>query len=126
MRRNFWGALGYLAGVLTSPALAQVSGATLTGTIMDASGAVVPNVKVSIRNEATGELRVVAVDASGFYTAPNLLPATYDVSASAPGFATSEQKGIKLTVGAQQLLNFKMQIGQVTEKVEVTDQAPSV
>lgn len=115
-----------LFGLCPEQAVAQVSGATLTGTITDASGAVVPNVKVSIRNEATGEVRVVAVDAAGFYTAPNLLPATYDVSASAPGFATSEQKGVKLTVGAQQLLNLKMQIGQVTEKVEVTDQAPSV
>ena len=54
---------------------AQVSGATLTGTVSDASGAVIPNAHVSIRNVATGQVRAVTTDATGFYTAPNLLPA---------------------------------------------------
>ena len=53
---------------------AQVSGATMTGTVSDASGAVIPNAQVSIKNVATGEVRAVTTDAAGFYSAPNLLP----------------------------------------------------
>jgi hypothetical protein len=107
-------------------ASAQVSGATLSGTVTDSSGAVIPQVQVSIKNEATGEVRVVNVDSAGFYSAPNLLPGKYDVSATAKGFATMEQKDLTLTVGAQQLLNFKMLVGQVSQTVQVTDEAPSV
>jgi hypothetical protein len=105
---------------------AQVSGATLTGTVTDSSGAVVPNVQVSIKNEGTGEARTLTVDAAGFYSAPNLLPGQYDVSASATGFATVEQKDVTLTVGAQQVLNIKLPVGKVNEKVEVTDMAAAV
>jgi len=107
-------------------ARAQVSGATLTGTVSDSTGAVIPNVQVSIKNQGTGEVRSVNVDSAGFYSAPNLLPGTYDVSATATGFATTVQNGVVLTVGAQQLLNIKMKVGQIAEKVEVTDEAPAV
>src|ERR1019366_6642997 len=54
------------------------------------------------------------------------LPGSYEVTASAPGFATAVQSGITLTVGAQQVLNFSMQVGQVTSRIEVTTQAPAV
>jgi hypothetical protein len=107
-------------------ASAQVTGATLTGTVTDNTGAVIPNAQVLIRNEATGESRSVSVDSAGVYSAPNLLPGRYDVTFSATGFATAVQKGITLTVGAQQLLNVKMQVGQVNQKVEVSDQPPAV
>jgi len=107
-------------------ARAQVSGATLTGTVSDSSGAVIPNVRILIKNEGTSEVRTVTVDSAGFYSAPNLLPGQYDVTVTAPGFATSVQKGVILTVGAQQLLNVKMLVGQVTQTIEVQDLAPSV
>src|SRR5258708_2704294 len=110
----------------TLRARAQVSGATLSGSVTDASGAVIPNVQVSIKNEGTGEARAVTVDSAGYYSAPNLLPGKYDVSASAPGFATTLQTGVELTVGGQQLLNIKLRVGQVTETIEVTDVASSV
>src|ERR1700727_817020 len=105
---------------------AQVSGATLTGTVSDSSGAVIPNVQILIKNEGTHEVRSVTVDSAGFYSAPNLLPGQYDVTVTAPGFATTVQKGVTLTVGAQQLLNVKMLVGQVTQTIEVQDLAPSV
>ncbi len=115
-----------LCVLLALRANAQVSGATLTGSVTDSTGAVIPSVQVSIKNEATGETRSVTVDSAGVYSAPNLLPGKYDVTVSAAGFATTEQKGVTLTVGAQQLLNFKMQVGQVTQRVEVKDEAPAV
>jgi hypothetical protein len=113
--------------LLTSvPVYAQVSGATMTGTVSDASGAVIPNARVSIRNVATGEVRTATTNAAGFYTAPNLLPAKYEVTVTAPGFSTEVRSGITLTVGAQQLLNITMKVGQVSEKVQVTGEAPAV
>ncbi|HLK32515.1 MAG TPA: carboxypeptidase regulatory-like domain-containing protein, partial [Terriglobales bacterium] len=112
--------------LLPRSASAQVAGATLTGTITDSSGAIVPGAKVSIKNEGTGETRTVSSDSAGVYSAPNLLPGEYDVSFSAAGFATAIQTGVTLSVGAQQVLNMKMQIGQVTQKVEVSSEAPAV
>ena len=115
-----------LFAMLPLRARAQVSGATLTGTVSDSSGAVIPNVQILIKNEGTHEVRSVTVDSAGFYSAPNLLPGQYDVTVTAPGFATTVQKGVTLTVGAQQLLNVKMLVGQVTQTIEVQDLAPSV
>ena len=107
-------------------ATAQVSGATLTGTVSDSSGAVLANVQVSIKNEETGEVRSVTVDSAGLYSAPNLLPGKYDITATANGFSTSVQNGITLTVGEQQVLNIKLKVGQINEKIVVTDAPPSV
>jgi hypothetical protein len=105
---------------------AQVSGATMTGTVSDASGAVIPNAQVSIKNVATSEARAVTTGAAGFYSAPNLLPGSYEVTVTAPGFSTEVRSGLTLTVGAQQLLNITMKVGQVSEKVQVTGEAPVV
>src|SRR2546423_13007367 len=95
-----------LAGAFyTKDANAQVTGATLSGTITDASGAVIPGVMISIKNRDTGVNRNVAADEAGFYTAPNLLAGAYDVTAAAPGFNTVSQTNLSLAVGAQQQLN---------------------
>jgi hypothetical protein len=104
----------------------QVAGGTISGTVTDASGAVIPNTQISIRNVATGLARAVTADTAGFYTAPNLLPGSYEVTATAPGFATVVETGMTLTVGAQQVLNLSMHVGQVTQRVEVTEAAPTV
>lgn len=59
--------------LMTPSTRAQVVGARLSGTVTDNSGAVIPNVQVSIKNVETGETRSVTTDAAGFYSAPNLL-----------------------------------------------------
>ena len=92
----------------------------------DSSGGLVPNAKVSIQDTATGVTREVTTDSAGLYSAPNLLPGNYDVTITAPGFSTYVQKGITLAVGAQQILNIPMQVGQVTQTVQVTAEAPAV
>src|SRR6202140_2898519 len=104
----------------------QVVGATLSGTVTDQSGAAIPNAQSSIKNASTGVTRNITSDTAGFYTAPNLLPGNYEITVSARGFATQLRTGITLDVGAQQVLNITMQVGQVTEKVEVTGAAPAV
>lgn len=115
-----------LVAFLVCPSYGQVTGATIMGTVSDASGAVIPSTQISIKNVATGVLRTFAADKAGFYTAPNLLPGNYEVTASAPGFSTWARTDITLTVGAQQVLNITMQVGQVSQRVEVTSAAPTV
>jgi hypothetical protein len=105
---------------------AQVSGATLTGTVKDASSAVIPNAQVSVTNTATGVNRKIVTDSAGFYTISNLLPGDYQVTVSAPGFATQERSGITLTVGAHQVLDSTMQVGQVSQTVQISAEAPTV
>jgi Carboxypeptidase regulatory-like domain len=109
-----------------TPVHAQVAGATLSGTVTDATGSAVPNAKVSIKNNATGVVRDVATDSAGFYSAPNLLPGVYDITVVSPGFSFSVQRGLTLSVGASKALNIALQVGQVSEKVEVTASAPAV
>jgi outer membrane receptor protein involved in Fe transport len=105
---------------------AQVAGATLTGTVKDPSGGSIPNAQIAITDVATAVTRVVSAGGAGLYTAPNLLPGSYEIRVTAMGFSTAVQKDITLTVGAQQVLDFTMQVGQMTQTVEVTTEAPTV
>jgi len=110
----------------TGQAYAQVAGATLTGTVKDSSGAFIPNAQVAITDMATGVTRTVSPGGAGLYTAPNLLPGGYEIRVTAMGFSTQLQKGVSLTVGAQQVLDFTMQVGQMNQTIEVTTEAPTV
>jgi hypothetical protein len=92
-------ALG-LSLLISAPVWAQVAGATLSGTVTDASGAIIPNAQISIKNVATGISTAVAANSDGFYSAPNLLPGSYEMTTTARGFTTEVRSGITLTVGA--------------------------
>jgi hypothetical protein len=105
---------------------AQVVGATLSGTVTDQSGGVVPQAVISIRNVDTGITRATTTSAGGFYSVPNLLPGAYEIRASAQGFSNEVHNGITLTVGEQQVLNFTLRVGQASQTVEVTTEAPNV
>src|SRR5438876_694701 len=112
--------------ILTSgPLRAQVSGATLSGTVADAEGAAVPNAKVSVTNIATGVAGAATTNSVGAYTVPNLNAGDYQVSASAPGFSTALAR-LTLTVGQKQELNLALVVGPVVETIEVTAAAPQV
>ena len=91
--------------LVLAPVSAQVTGATLSGTVTDQSGAVVPKAEISFKNIATGVTRAVLTDPAGFYSAPNLLPGSYEITTVAPGFSSAVRTGITVTVGAQQVLN---------------------
>src|SRR5260370_1700337 len=103
--------------LLAGQVRAQVAGATLSGTVNDPSGAVVPNAQVSARNTATGVSRATTTDSAGFYSLPNLLPGTYEVTVTATGFSTAVQSNVALAVRAQQQLNVQMALGETTTKV---------
>src|SRR6266852_7579832 len=112
--------------VVSLPLRAQVVGAILSGTVTDASGAVIPNAQITATNTATGVSKDAIADAAGFYLIPNLLPGSYEVRVTAQGFSTVRQTNITLAVGAQQLLNFPMKVGQTSQTVEVTEAAPQI
>src|SRR6267143_2108024 len=105
---------------------AQAAGATLSGMVTDPSNAAVPNTNVSIKNIETEISREVTTNEAGFYNAPNLSPGVYEVSASAPGFSKLVQTNITLTVGAQQVLNLSLRVGEVSQILEVAGEAPNV
>jgi hypothetical protein len=113
-------ALFVFSFVLVIPAHAQLAGANLSGVVTDESGSAVAGAKVSIKNLANGTIREVVTNTDGVYAAPNLAPAEYEVTISAKGFGTVTQKGLTLTVGAQQSLNVTMKVGQLTQEVVVS------
>ncbi len=114
-------------GILSSiPAGAQVAGATLSGTITDSSGRVVPNTRVIIKNVATGVTMEVTTNSDGVYTAANLLPGDYAVTVSAQGFTTEERTGISLTVGVQQVFDLTLKVGTAKEVLVVTAEISAI
>ena len=111
---------------LSIPANAQVAGAMLTGTVMDSSRSGIPKAKVTITNVATGVARSVETDSAGIYVAPNLTAGTYDVTIEAAGFSTEVERGVVLSVGAKQVLDIPLTVGQLAQTINVTAAAPTV
>jgi hypothetical protein len=113
--------LGHLTSTHTLAQTAQIS-----GVIMDFSDARVPNANVTVLNEDTGISRATDSNVDGFYTVPLLQPGHYMITVKISGFATQVRRGIILQVGAQQVLNITLKVGQVTENIQVTGDAPAV
>ena len=110
-----------LLGAMTLPLVfAQTDAARITGTVTDASGAVIPAASVIVKNEKTGQERKVTTDEHGVYLAPQLQPSIYALSASAPGMATAEFKGVSLQVGQERMLNISLSPSSVTTEVNVS------
>src|SRR5262245_23899688 len=108
-------------------AVAQSSStATLTGQVVDPQGAVISGAKVTAINIATDISRTANTTGSGDYTIPNLPPGTYDVKVEAAQFAIGQAKAIKLNVGDQRDLNFKLAVAGTSQTVEVTTAAPLI
>src|SRR5215469_3504453 len=119
--------LMFFTGLMTPPrANGQVAGGTISGTISDSTGRVISGAEVLIKNVATGVTRNATTNPDGLYTAPNLLPGTYELTYRAAGFKTEIRAGIALTVGATEVMDLTMQIGTALEKIEVNTEAPAV
>lgn len=101
-------------------AAAQVVGAILTGTVTDSSGAAMVNALVTIRNVDTGIVTVAHTNHAGHYSAPNLLPGDYAISAEAPGWIPAELPRLTLSVGERQIVNIQMRMAAIAAEVEVT------
>src|SRR5688572_1293997 len=99
---------------------------SIRGTVTDTTGAVVPGATIAVFNEETGTARTVQSDAAGRYAAPSLGLGRYRITASAGGFQSLVRRGVELTVGREAVVNFELQVGAVTESVEVVGEAPLV
>lgn len=120
--RICFGLLLLLAATGTVIGQAGATGSIL-GTVTDSTGAVVPNVKITITNLATGVAFHTATSSSGDYLAPTLNPGNYTVAAEAQGFQKSVTTGITLTVDQKVRVNVTLKPGAVTQTLQVTAQA---
>src|SRR6202051_1191267 len=112
--------------LVSLPVFAQVTGAPLSGTVSDPSGAAMPDAQLTIKNVATGVERTVTTNDHGFYTAVNLLAGSYQVTISAKGFDTEIKSGITMYVGGQQTFDVVLRVGTVANRVEVSAEVPAV
>ncbi|MGB7134187.1 MAG: TonB-dependent receptor [Acidobacteriaceae bacterium] len=113
----------YLCLALSAPgALAQFSG-TVTGTVVDSSGAVVPNAGMKLDNDATGQITMATTNASGVFTFPSLAPGNYHLTSTAKGFGTVT---VAVALQTNQVLNvpIRLAVGSSVQTVNVTTQSP--
>src|SRR5438093_4346129 len=109
------------SGVVFGQATAQIS-----GTVRDQSGAVLPGVEVTATQTDTGIARGVVSNETGSYVLTNLAIGRYKVEATLPGFRTFVQTGLVLQVNANPVINPVLEVGQVSEQVEIQANAALV
>lgn len=117
-----------LAVLIAMPSvmLGQSDTTSLSGTVRDSSGAVVPGANVSVRNEATSLERRTTTNTSGYYVATNLPPGTYTVTVEATGFKKSITTGKKVDAAVAAALDISIDVGNIAETVEVVASATSL
>ena len=110
---------------LTTASLAQSSGSIL-GIVTDDNGAALAEAKVTVRNVQTNATRSVPTDGAGRFQVAELAPGEYEVEAEHQGFSKELRQGISLTVGRDAVVNFGLKVGQITDQIVVTGDAPLV
>ena len=110
--------------VLAVSSFAQRDLATILGTVTDPQGAVVPNAKVTITEDATGVSYEVTADSNGEYIRPLLKPGVYTITVAATGYKKAIQKNIELTGGGRIAVPVTLAVGEVSQTIEVTESAP--
>src|SRR5947209_4651388 len=121
-----WLAVVAYVAVLAIQVLAQSTGGRILGRVADPSGAVLANVSVRIRNQATGVARDTKTNGSGDYTFVEVAPGNYTAEFEQKGFKRNVQKDVTVDVNQAVTLNSTLQIGATAETVEVTSEAPLV
>jgi Carboxypeptidase regulatory-like domain/TonB dependent receptor-like, beta-barrel len=116
-------AIALLFGIGTQLAVAQTT-AAISGTVKDQSGAVLPGATVTATNTETGISRSVVSGSRGEYHLSSLAVGSYEVKAEMTGFQASVHKGLTLSVGSAAVVDFALQVGNVTQEVTVTAEAP--
>ena len=117
---GFFLALGLILLFTQTAALAQTASGSIDGTVVDKTGAVVPNAKVVLQNEATTTTREMATTGSGIFNFPAVQPGTYTVTVTSTGMATYERKGIVVTQGTPVGLGLiTLQLASTQQQIEV-------
>jgi hypothetical protein len=107
-------------------AMAQVNTGTLDGLVTDPQGALVPKVEIVVTNTLTTQTFNTVTDNKGHWAVPSLPTATYSVTATAPGFKKITKEGIVMDAGIPATVNLQLEVGSVSETVEVTGAAEVV
>lgn len=106
-------------------AFSQTNVGRISGTVSDSSGAAIADCAVEAI-DAVGLKQSTRTDPSGFYVFPSLPFGTYEVRVEQPGFRSSRQTGLALDAASQRTVSFRLEVGQVTESVEVSAAAEQV
>src|ERR1022692_2994371 len=120
---RFFVLLGLLIAIVAFtqlPAYAQFASGSIGATVTDSTGAVIPNAKAVLKNEATGVIRDSTTNNTGYFDFPSILPGTYSVTISATGLRTAEETGIVLTQGSTlRLTTIVLQVQTQKTEIEV-------
>jgi hypothetical protein len=116
--------IGFVLLGLTAHGWGQVVGASVSGTVRDATGAGLPEVAVTIRNLETGAVRKLVSDEGGRYVARSIAVGPYEVRAEKEGFSSQVRTGIDLVVGQSTTVDITLPVGELRESVTVVE-APS-
>jgi hypothetical protein len=111
---------------LSRAAVAQVATGSIVGTIVDSSGQIVPGAQVTVRDINRNTTTPLVTDASGVYTAPFLVPGTYEVSVELQGFKSWIRRGIVLQVNDRLRIDATLEVGTLTESTTVIGESPLV
>src|SRR5579885_1512785 len=101
----------------------QVDIGSISGTVTDSTNAVIPGVKITVRNETNKTTQAAVTNSSGYYTLTNLMVGEYSVTAEAKGFQKYVQSGIHLDAAQHLSVPVRMTVGEITQTVEVTGSA---
>ena len=111
---------------MAAPVSAQATTGTLSGTVKDGTGAVLPGATIVITNTDTQLTRTIVTDVRGHYAAPDLPPGPYSVKGTLQGFNAALRTGITLTVGSEAVLDLALSLGNLTDEVIVMAEAKTV
>src|SRR3954466_15806688 len=129
--RSFWSRVSLLCvifviGAAIPRAAAQFETASVVGTVKDASGATVPEAKVTLTNTETGVSVIRNTSSDGNYEFANVRPGTYIITAEKPGFSIALMDNVPVQVAARMRVDLSLAVGQLSEKVQVTAASPLV
>ena len=116
-------AIALLTIVLPLPLVAQRNSAAVTGHVYDPSGAPVPGAVITAKQTSTGAVNTTTTNSVGLYQFPFLSPGNYEFTFSKQGFKVYVQKGITLEVAQSAVVDAKLELGAVTQTVNVTANA---
>jgi Carboxypeptidase regulatory-like domain len=115
-----------VALLVATVAAAQQGTTELRGRVVDAQGAVLPGVTVTVKNQETGMFRETVSGGDGSFIASGLVPGTYQISAELQGFKRFERRDLRLEVGKTASIDVTMSVGAIEETITVTTESPLV
>src|SRR5215468_4176217 len=126
MRSQIVAGLLLVVIAFTSAAAAQTATGSANGSVTDQSGAVIPGASIKLTNEATGVETVAITNETGYYVFVGVQPGTYTLRVTMAGFRSLEARGLQVGVNQTVTQNFSVEVGGVSETVEVTLDSPMI